>query len=151
MTGWPSSPSSLGLLTRFCSRRPHSSQPVDLCPALCFLAASFRPGPGRRRGGGSHAPVLSGARRGACPVHWAPATPPRPGISHPVTIQGRVGLKQPVLKGTRVPLCLEVLLIQDSERREPSPAHRQHTFTSGLPRFKHMQIRVNAEPAAFFR
>lgn len=56
-----------------------------------------------------------------------------------------------MLKGTHVPLCLEVLLIQDSERREPSPAHRQHTFTSGLPRFKHMQIRVNAEPAAFFR
>ncbi|XP_025150996.1 lysosomal cobalamin transporter ABCD4 isoform X5 [Bubalus bubalis] len=60
-------------------RRPHSSQPVDLGPALLFLAASFRPGPGRRRGGGSYAPVFSGAR------------------------------------------------------------------------FKHMQIRVNAEPAAFFR
>lgn len=56
-----------------------------------------------------------------------------------------------VLKGSRAPLCLEVLLIQDSERRGPRPAHHQHTFTSGPPRFKHMQIRVNAEPAAFFR
>lgn len=56
-----------------------------------------------------------------------------------------------VLEWSQAPLCLEVFLIQDSERRRASPAHCQHTFAFGLPRFKHMQIRVNAEPAAFFR
>lgn len=86
-----------------------------------------------------------------CPVCRAPATLPRPRISHRVTVQERVGWRQPFARWSWAPLCLEVFLIQASGKRGARAAHGQHTFPFGLPRFKHMQIRVNAEPAAFFR
>lgn len=78
--GQPSSSSFLGLLTCFCSIRPVLGQPMDLAPALCFLASSIRPSPGRRRG--------FGQVRGH-PVSRAPATLPRPWDFPPLNGPGK--------------------------------------------------------------
>lgn len=132
LSDWPSS-SCLGLFMCFCS------QPM-IQPLLC---ASWPPPPVRGPA------VGGGGAVGTCSL-WSEARG-RPVCRAPVTVQERVRVRQPVSRWSWAPLCLEVFLIQVPEKRGASTALCQLTFPFGLPRFKHMQIRVNAEAAAFFR
>lgn len=117
---------------------------MDSSPYSVLRDSSFRPSPGRRRCY-EHLSSLVIGKGPPCLGLGPPTFPPHTPHDSPQKDWGEscsfeVELDSPLSGGLDPGLQTGV-----------GTAHCQHTFSFGLLRFKHMQIRVNAEPAAFFR
>lgn len=124
----------LGAFSQVCGPVCWASSCSTSCPCPALLALV-------ELGAGEEVPEAR-----ICPSHSStvctvPAAPPKPWGFHPCDSPGK-GSHNPQGAGPYV-----VWVWTSSPSRAPSIC----TFAFYLPRFKHMQIRVNAEPAAFYR